>query len=364
MFFRNLTLFRFPDDVAVAMADLDELLDRKRLQPCGPLELSTRGFVSPLGRDSEILARSMDNFTLFALGGSDKILPAAVVNEELAERLDTIADREDRRIGARERKRIKDEVLTDLVPRAFVRPSRTTAYVDRQDGWLVIDGTRRAAEEVIINLREVLGSFPATPLAPTESPRATLTTWLASGVLPGGLVLGDSCELRDPAESGAIVRCRAQDLELDEIKEHLKSGKQVFQLGLVYKDRISFVLGEDLSIRRLQFLEAVADQLTDADHESNETLLDSTFVLMTLELRELFVSMSNWFGITRDGSVRLDQPPTPKSMRKGAQDKPPAPLTAAVTKFAKSMKKAVGPGGSVTISGCGQSVTINADDVP
>ena len=68
------------------------------------------------------------------------------------------------------------------------------------------------------------------------------------------LVLGDECELRDPAEAGAVVRCRRQDLESDEVREHLKSGKQVFQLGLEYDERVSFVLGEDLTVRKLRFV--------------------------------------------------------------------------------------------------------------
>ena len=101
-------------------------------------------------------------------------------------------------------------------------------------------------------VREALGRFPATPMAPEESPRVLMTDWLMGGKLPDGLALGDECELRDPAEAGAVVRCRRQDLESDEVREHLKSGKQVFQLGLVFDDRMSFVLGEDFVVRKLQ----------------------------------------------------------------------------------------------------------------
>ncbi|MEO7916596.1 MAG: recombination-associated protein RdgC, partial [Dokdonella sp.] len=282
------------------LAGIEPSLDQHRLRPCGPIEMMTRGFVSPFGRDSDELAHRVGDFTLLAVGGEDKLLPSSVVNDELANKLAEIVEKEERRIGAKERKRLKDEVLTDLLPRAFVRTSRQFAYLDLAEGWIVIDtASRKNAEEVVSQIRDAAARFPATPLAPEESPRALLTQWLASGQLPPNLVLGDECELRDPAESGAIVRCRRQDLELDEIKEHLKTGKQVFQLGLEFDERMSFVLGEDLVIRKLRFLDIVLDEIDESSLESNRAELDATFTLMTLEIRRLLAALESWFTINR-----------------------------------------------------------------
>ena len=47
MFFRNLTLFRFP--TSLDLTDLDTQLATCALKPVGPLELSSRGFVPPMG---------------------------------------------------------------------------------------------------------------------------------------------------------------------------------------------------------------------------------------------------------------------------------------------------------------------------
>jgi len=42
-----------------------------------------------------------------------------------------------------------------------------------------------------------------------------MTDWLANGNLPGGLALGDECELRDPASStGAIAITRRREDQL------------------------------------------------------------------------------------------------------------------------------------------------------
>lgn len=301
MFFRNLTLFRFSPAVAEDLQRLDEALAEHRLRPCGPLEMSTRGFVPPVGRGEEAsLTHAVNACTLVTVGGEDKLLPAAVVNDELQRKVQKIAEEEGRKVGGRERKRIKEDLLNELLPRAFVRSSRMSAYVDRKHGWLVLDtASRKSAENALTQLREALGSFPAVPLAPEEGPRVLMTDWLANGNLPAGLALGDECELRDPATAtGAIAKCRRQDLDAEEVKEHLRNGKQVFQLGLVFDERISFVLGEDLVLRKLKFLDVVLDELSDS-HQDAAAEMDASFALLTLELERLLGKLEEWFGLPR-----------------------------------------------------------------
>ena len=302
MFFRNLTLFRFPESVENTLDHLQKNLESHRLRECGPLELATRGFISPYGRDSEQLVHQIGAFSLFTIGTEERLLPAVVVAEELADRIDRMHHKEGRRPGARERKRLKEEVISEFLPRAFIRPSRLSAYLDAKHGWFVVDSaSRKAAEDAVSQVREALGRFPATPMAPAESVRNLMTGWLIGGKLPAGLALGEECELRDPAEAGAIVRCRRQDLESDEVREHLKSGKQVFQLGLVFDDRMSFVLGEDLVVRKLKFLDVVLDTLGEQTAESKQAELDAVFALMTLELQNLFARLDQWFDVPRPG---------------------------------------------------------------
>lgn len=102
MLFRNLSLFRFPASMAAQLADLETKLEDRRLRACGPMELATRGFVSPYGRDAEELVHRSGAFALVTLGGEDKLLPGVVIREALAERLAERAQKEGRRIGSKE----------------------------------------------------------------------------------------------------------------------------------------------------------------------------------------------------------------------------------------------------------------------
>lgn len=301
MFFRNLMLFRFSPSVAADLKRLDEAIAEHRLRPCGPMEMFTKGFLPPFGRgENEPLTHSLKQYTLLTVGGESKLLPSAVINDELNRKVQKIAEEEGRKVGGRERKRIKEDLLTEMMPRAFVRSSRMSAYVDKNNGWLVLDtSSRKSAENALSQIRESLGSFPAVPLAPEEGPRVLMTDWLSSGTLPSGLALGDECELRDPATAtGAITKCRRQDLDAEEVKENLRSGKQVFMLSLVFDNRISFVLGEDLIIRKLRFLDVVIDEMGDSQQDAGAEM-DASFALMSMELDRLLSHMEQWFAIQR-----------------------------------------------------------------
>src|SRR3546814_12999831 len=72
------------------------------------------------------------------------------------------------------------------------------------------------------------------------------------------------------------------------IAKHLESGKQVTKLALVLDDHVSFVLGEDLLIRKLKFLDGVVDQLEGTQTEDIRAELDARFALMAGELKRLF----------------------------------------------------------------------------
>ena len=286
MFFRNLTLFRFP--TSLDFSELDAQVAQAPLKPVGPLEMNSRGFINPFGRSEEVATHRADDAIWVSVGGEDKLLPGAVVNDLLARKLDEIEAKEGRRPGGKTRKRLKDDLLHELLPRAFVKPSRTDALIDARSGFIAVDASsRKSAENVVSELRGVMGSFPAMPVNAEIAPRSILTGWIAGEPLPEGLSLGEECEMKDPIDGGAVVKCQKQELRSEEVDKHLEAGKQVTKLALNLDDHVSFVLGEDLIIRKLKFLDGAVDQLED-NIEDMRAELDARFALMSAEVRRLF----------------------------------------------------------------------------
>ena len=288
MFFRNLTLFRFP--TTLDFSQLDSLLPEMILKPVGALDMSSRGFVPPFGRGDDVLAHRSGEALWLTVGGEDKILPGSVVNDLLAKKLAEIEEKEGRKPGGRTRKRLKEDLVHELLPRAFVKSSRTDALLDLEHGFIAVDtSSRKNAETVVSEIRGAMGSFPALPLNAEVAPRSILTGWIAGEPLPEGLALGEECELKDAMDGGAVVKCQNQDLQSDEIAKHLEAGKQVTRLALTLDDHLSFVLGEDLVIRKLKFLDGAVDQLENTEQEDLRAELAARFALMSGEVKRLFV---------------------------------------------------------------------------
>lgn len=287
MFFRNLTLFRFP--ASLDLADLDTQLAARPLKPVGPMELSSRGFVPPFGPEAEAYSHRVGDALWLSVGSEDRLLPAAVVNDLLGKKLAAIEEREGRKPGGRARRRLKEDLVAELLPRAFVRPSRSEVMLDLGNGLCIVDtSSRKTAEAAVGEIRHALGSFPALPLNAEVAPRAVLTGWIAGDPLPEGFTLGDECELRDPVDGGAVIKCQRQELQADEIARHLEAGKQVARLALTLDDHLSFVLGEDLVVRKLKFLDGAVEQLESTERDDVRAELDARFALLAGELQRLF----------------------------------------------------------------------------
>ena len=213
---------------------------------------------------------------------------------DLKEHFDEIEQKEGRKPGGRTRKRIKDELITDLMPRAFIKPSRTDALLDLEHGIAVIDSSsRKSAENVCSEVRRALGSFPALPLNAEIAPRSILTGWVAGEPLPDGLSIGDECELRDPVDQGAVVKVQRMDLHSDEIARHLETGKQVTRLALSLDDHVSFVLGDDLVVRKFKLLDGAVDELDNNNADDARAELDARFALMSAEVKRLFAVLES-----------------------------------------------------------------------
>ena len=171
MFFRNLTLFRFP--TSLDLAELEPRLAECALKPVGALELSSRGFISPFGRDGEALSHRIADAIWLSVGTEEKLLP------------------------------------------------------------------------------------------------------------------------------GAVVKCQRQELQGDEIAKHLEAGKQVTRLALTLDDHVSFVLGEDLVVRKFKLLDGAVDSLESTERDDLRAELDARFALMAAEAKRLFAVLAPALKLSR-----------------------------------------------------------------
>ncbi|MCK5666204.1 MAG: recombination-associated protein RdgC, partial [Thiotrichaceae bacterium] len=101
---------------------------------------------------------------------------------------------------------------------------------------------------------------------------------------------------RAPEESGGIIRCKNHDLAAPEIKNHLDTGKQVIKLAISWSDRLSFIVDENLSIKRLKFLDLIQAQVADIESATAEEQFDVDFTIMSQELSSFLPRLVELFG--------------------------------------------------------------------
>lgn len=290
--------------------DLQEKLIPMAFRPCGNQEASTFGWTPPLGKSSEQLVHSSNGFMMLCGKNEERVLPTAVVNDMTNEKILETEEQQGRKLSKKERNAIKDELIFELLPRAFTFQTKTFAYIDPQNGWLIVDSASTSkAEGLLSSLRKCLGSLPATPInrITVDSPVSVMTGWLANDQGPhedAEITIDDECELRAPEEEGGIIRCKRHDLSLPEIKNHLDTGKQVFKVALTWSDRLSFIIDDNLAIKRLKFLDLIQSQAADTETESEADRFDVDFSIMSLELANFLPRLVELFG----GEVKTHTP--------------------------------------------------------
>ncbi len=297
MWFKNLQLYRFTKPFELDAQALGRQLEEHSFVPCGSLDTTRSGWVPPLGRHGSEFVHTTNAHLMVCCKRQDKLLPAAVVNEALEEKVLKIEQSEARKLPAKQRRSLRDEIVFSLLPRAFVRSSLQYAYISPGDNLLVVNAaSAKRAEEMIENLRAALGSLSVIPLASKSQSIDVMSRWVNSGQPAAGFELGEECELRDNADISCVIRCKNQNLAAAEIVSHLKTGMHVSKLALNWQQRIEFILDEKLIIKRLRFSDLVQEQADEIEADDVATQFDVDFSIMALELSGFIKALMSALG--------------------------------------------------------------------
>lgn len=280
MFFKNLTVFTFTEPFAIDDSDLNKKLLEKVYRPCSKIEPMIAGWVSPMGNDGSALTHPVQGYTLLCLKIQEKVLPGAVINEALAERIEKIEQTDGRKVYKKEKETLKDEVYANLLPQAFSKSKKIFCYIDTKNGRFIVDtASSNTAEFVVTTLRKTLGTFKVEH-APVTSPGLLMADWLKTGNYPSDLTLLDTCALK--AENGdetATVKCQGHDLLSKDVRAFIHKGVTVTELALSWQDALIFKLTDDFSIKSLKFSDGIKSLNSDIEGDA-AIQFDADFVLM------------------------------------------------------------------------------------
>jgi recombination associated protein RdgC len=283
MWFRNLLPYRLDGNWTLSPGSLEERLATRVLQPCSGLTAQTQGWVAP--REDGPLVQSFEKQMLFALGTETKILPASVIKEAARDKAAQIEKRMGFKPGKKQMRELREQITSELLPKAFAKRRATRVWINAQDGWLVVDSSSlKRGDEVLSVLRDTLGECPFFPLSTAQSPMSCMTAWLSKGDAPGRFGLDQDCEMKSGGDDPAAVRFARHGLEGEDVRRHVKDGKSVTQLGLTWNDRMRLVLADPGVVRRVRFETIEQDRAENESQLRAEDQFDADFALMCGEL--------------------------------------------------------------------------------
>ena len=85
----------------------------------------------------------------------------------------------------------------------------------------------------------------------------------------------------------------AHALEEEEVAKYIKSGKEVARLAMTWSDKLSFVLHDNLQLKRIAPLDLIKEQ---AKLNEQDDTFDTDFAIMTGELRQLLPALIDALG--------------------------------------------------------------------
>ncbi len=290
MWFRNLQAYRISSG-NITLNSLEEALSQHALQACMQMEMQSRGWVPPRD-EQENFIHAYGQQWLIALGVEKKLLPAGVINQHAKNRIAQIEKMQGYKPGKKQVRDIKEATIIELLPRAFTQRHKTYAWIDAVKSRLIIDtASTQKADELVEVLVKSMHGLTLAPLETQVSPSSAMTRWLSGDDLPSIFSIDRDCELQGMSDERATVKYTHHALETEETVRHIRAGKKVIRLAMTWDSKISFVLHDNLQLRRI----APQDILKESTENADELFI-SDFAIMTGELSQLITAMVDALG--------------------------------------------------------------------
>lgn len=311
--FKSACYFRIDEGFELPPLDvLEDALQKKRFVPCGATQPESSGWVPPRGAKSQLLAELVDGQLVLKLGTERRAVPGSAIKQAVEEKVERYkAETGNERVPAKVKKDFKEEVLLDLMPRAFTKRSHVLLWLDVGNRLLVVDaGSLSGADRIVSALVEVLGELPGhalslKPIQTQSSPAASMSHWLSTHEAPWRFTIDRDCELKTPDEQKSAVRYSRHTLEIDEVVQHIQQGKVPTQLAMTWNERVSFVLSDAGTVRKVKLLDVVLEAKDDAG--KNEESFDTDVAILTGELSVLIPDLLEALG-GEQGVERAGEP--------------------------------------------------------
>jgi recombination associated protein RdgC len=298
MSFKQVAFYKMLSPVLLAEQDLENALLEKKAHKPHATQSRSMGWVSPLGQ-GEPMVIYLNGLLWMQVRIDQKLLPAGVIKEELAERLLEAESTQGFPVSGKQKRQMRDDITLELLPKAFVQSKWVNVVIDPKAQKLMLDVTSAAVKDSVVDLlRQTVGSLPLNHYHENkQETSATLKSWVLGQQVPDFIELQSDCTLIHPDNQQAKVRVVQHELESPLIQSHLESGMLVSQLALKYNNQIQFSLNDCLDIARIKLVDMDSEEYSDLDPKAKQM---AEFSLQVPMIFELIAEFESWFTLEEE----------------------------------------------------------------
>jgi recombination associated protein RdgC len=295
--FKNALVYSIDQWEPPTQAEIERRLDGTRFTACRPTEPESAGWVEPRGDKHSALLESIGGQLILKLCTETRPVPGGVVKDQLDARLEKIEAETGRRPKGKASREIKEEIVHELLPRAFPKRSTTLVWIDLKARRLLIGAaSTKKADAVVTRLVQLFGGgLRLAPLQTALSPATAMAAWLSEKQAPAGFSVDRECELKQPDSEKSLVRYARHTLDIDEVGEHIKQGKLPVQLAMTWNGRVSFALTDVMALKKIKLLDVVLED-KGSPAGGADGGFDADVAIMTGELQQLLGDLVDALG--------------------------------------------------------------------
>lgn len=274
-------------------ADCEDAMSTHAFIPCGATQAKSSGWVPPRGEAHGLLMETIGGQHILKLMTETKLVPADVVKRRVDEDCAHIEQTTGRKPGKKERRALKEDAMMTLLPIAFRKQSATLIWIDPAANLIVIDASNpKKADEVVTMLVKTFDGLALQFVWTKTSPASAMAHMLVEPIDNEGFTIDRECELKATDESKAVVKYGRHPLDIEEVGQHIRMGKMPTKLALTWSDRVSFVLTEAMTLKKISFLDSVFE--VQPDEKADQ--FDADVAITTGELSKLIPDLIAMLG--------------------------------------------------------------------
>ena len=291
---KNATIYRIQLPKPMPVLTFDHAIETQKFTPCRATQDRSCGWVPPRGEHHGAMVETIGGM-IMRFVHEVKTVPGQAIARELDAQVTKIQREQDRIVGRKEKRELREEIVRSMLPHAFAKRTEVPVWIDPVAGLLIVGSTSNGVTDLITGaLVQAMQGAKISPLDTDVAPQAAMTQWLggADDAWPRFFAPGRDVELHSGDEMKAVVKYNRHHLDDEEMRRHIGQGKLPVSLSLDWEGRVQFTLTKAGQIRKIKFLDTVFDGQKAEDAGG----FDADWAIATGELSALITDLFQALG--------------------------------------------------------------------